>query len=69
MLKKTGGVVGMANVILFLNSFFSYLLVFAIIVALVIVACILGVKWRKSADAKNGGSDRPVMPDTVDLKE
>ena len=65
MLKKTGGVVGMANVILF----FSYLLVFAIIVALVIVACILGVKWRKSADAKNGGTGRPVMPDTVDLKE
>ena len=54
----------MANVILFLNSFFSYLLVFAII-----VACILGVKWRKSADAKNGGTGRPVMPDTVDLKE
>ena len=58
MLKKTGGVVGMANVILFLNSFFSYLLVFAIIVALVIVACILGVKWIKSEDAKNGGTGR-----------
>ncbi len=59
----------MANVILFLNSFFSYLLVFVIIVALVIVACILGVKWRKSSDAKNGGAGRPVMPDNVDLKE
>ncbi len=59
----------MANVILFLNSFFSYLLVFVIIVALVIVACVLGAKWRKSSDAKNGGTGSPVLPDTVDLKE
>ena len=42
----------MTNLILFLNSFFSYLLLFVIIVALVIVACIIGVKWRKSKDAK-----------------
>lgn len=42
----------MTNLILFLNSFFSYLLLFVIIVALVIIACIIGVKWRKSKDAK-----------------
>lgn len=59
----------MTNVILFLNSFFSYLLLFVMIVALVIVACILGVKWRKSSDTKNGGAGKPVMPDTVELKE
>lgn len=59
----------MTNIILFFNSFFSYLLLFAIIVALVIVASILGVKWRKSSDAKNGGARKPVMPDTVSLKE
>ena len=42
----------MTNLILFVNAFLSYLLVFVLIVALVIVACIIGVKWRKSKDAK-----------------
>lgn len=42
----------MTNLILFLNSFLSYLLLFALIVVLVIVACVIGVKWRKSKDAK-----------------
>lgn len=50
----------MTNLILFVNAFLSYLLVFVLIVALVIVACIIGVKWRKSKDAKaaaGGGTD------------
>lgn len=50
----------MSNLILFLNSFLSYLLLFVLIIALVIVACIIGVKWRKSKDAKlalSGGAD------------
>ena len=42
----------MTNLILFINSFLSYLLLFALIVVLVIVACVIGVKWRKSKDAK-----------------
>ncbi|MCM1267445.1 MAG: hypothetical protein NC302_06030 [Bacteroidales bacterium] len=42
----------MTNLILFLNAFFSYLLVFVLIIALVIVASVIGVKWRKSKDAK-----------------
>ena len=42
----------MTNLILFINSFLSYLLLFVLIIALVIVACIIGVKWRKSKDAK-----------------
>lgn len=42
----------MNSLILFLNSFFSYLLLFVLIVALVIIACIIGVKWRKSKDQK-----------------
>lgn len=42
----------MTNLILFVNSFLSYLLCFLLIVALVIVACIIGAKWRKSKDAK-----------------
>lgn len=50
----------MANLILFLNSFFSYLLLFIIIVALVIAACVIGAKWRKSKDQKlalSGGGE------------
>lgn len=42
----------MTNLILFVNAFLSYLLCFLLIVALVIVACVIGVKWRKSKDAK-----------------
>ena len=42
----------MGNLILFFNAFLSYLLLFVIIVALVIIACVIGVKWRKSKDAK-----------------
>lgn len=58
----------MGNLILFINSFLSYLLVFAIIAVLVIIACILGVKWRKSSDAKKtGGVEQPVMPDEVEV--
>lgn len=42
----------MSNLILFVNAFLSYLLVFLFIIAVVVVACIIGVKWRKSKDAK-----------------
>ncbi len=60
----------MTNLILFINSFLSYLLVFVLIVVLVVIACILGAKWRKSADAKQaGGAEKPVMPDNVDVNE
>lgn len=42
----------MNNLILFLNSFLSYLLLFVIMIALVVIACIIGVKMRKSKDAR-----------------
>ncbi|MDE7131545.1 MAG: hypothetical protein K2O65_07065 [Lachnospiraceae bacterium] len=42
----------MTNLILFVNAFLSYLLIFVLIVALVVVACIIGVKCWKSKDAK-----------------
>ncbi|MEG1847411.1 MAG: hypothetical protein RRX92_04515 [Lachnospiraceae bacterium] len=42
----------MNQLILFVNSFLSYLLVFAIVVVLLIVGCTIGIKWRKSKDAK-----------------
>lgn len=53
----------MTNLILFINSFLSYLLLFALIVALVIVACVIGVKWRKSKDAKAASE---TQADTAD---
>ena len=43
----------MTNLILFVNAFLSYLLVFVFIVAVVVVACVFGVKWRNSKDAKS----------------
>lgn len=43
----------MGNLILFLNSFFSYLLLFVLITVLVIIACVIGAKLRKSKDMKN----------------
>ena len=42
----------MTNLILFVNAFLSYLLLFVLVVALAIVACIIGVKLRKNKDAK-----------------
>lgn len=42
----------MTNLILFINAFLSYFVLFAFIVVLVVVACVIGVKWRKSKDAK-----------------
>ncbi|MBD5466461.1 MAG: hypothetical protein HDR22_11755 [Lachnospiraceae bacterium] len=42
----------MNNLILFLNSFLSYLLLFVIMIALVVIACIIGVKMRKSKDVR-----------------
>ncbi len=42
----------MNNLILFLNSFLSYLLVFIIIIAVVLLAVFIGIKLRKNSDAK-----------------
>lgn len=50
--NKTGRGKQMANLILFLNAFLSYLLLFVLIIAVAAVACVIGVKWRKSKDAK-----------------
>ena len=47
----------MTNLILFVNSFLSYLLLFVLIVALVIVACVIGVKWRKSMETPADRAD------------
>lgn len=43
----------MDNLILFLNSFMSYLLLFLICVAVIIIAVLIGIKLRKNKDAKD----------------
>lgn len=45
----------MNNLILFVNSFLSYLLVMAVIVVLAGVGLFIGIKARKSKDAKESG--------------
>lgn len=56
----------MANVAAFFGYFVSYLILFLVFVALAVIACMIGVKWRKAKDAKTalaegseleGGSD------------
>lgn len=60
----------MNNLILFINSFLSYLLLFVLIAVLVVIACVLGVKWRKSLDAKQAkGAEYPTMPETVNTRK
>lgn len=42
----------MNNLILFTNTFLSYLVVMAVIVIVAFVAMVIGIKWRKAKDAK-----------------
>lgn len=42
----------MNSFVLFVNAFLSYLLLFIFIVVLVIIACVIGAKWRISKDKK-----------------
>ncbi|MBQ8946792.1 MAG: hypothetical protein IJ058_08280 [Lachnospiraceae bacterium] len=46
----------MNNLILFLNSFLSYLLLFVICVAVIIIAVLLGIRLRKNKDARESGA-------------
>ena len=48
----------MSNVIAFLNSFLSYLLLMAIIVVIAGVAIFIGIKTRKSKDAKAANTEK-----------
>lgn len=47
----------MENLVLFINSFLSYLLVFIVAVAVIIVAILIGVKLRKNKNAKDANTD------------
>lgn len=42
----------MTNLILFVNSFLSYLLVMAVVVVLCGIAIFIGIRLRKNKDAK-----------------
>ena len=48
---------------LFGVNFLAYAIVFVIVAALVVAACFVGIKWRKSKDAKaalNGGAAEEI---------
>lgn len=42
----------MENLIAFFNMFFSYLLLFGLIVVLAVIACLIGIRLRKRKDRK-----------------
>ncbi|MFI3211784.1 MAG: hypothetical protein R3Y24_00425 [Eubacteriales bacterium] len=42
----------MDNLILFINSFLSYLLVFVVVVSLIVIAVKIGIITRKKQDTK-----------------
>ncbi len=46
------GECNMENVTAFFGYFISYLILFAVFVALTVTACVTGIKWRKAKDAK-----------------
>lgn len=50
----------MQNLILFINSFLSYLLVFFVAVALIIIASLLGIYLRKRSDKANAETEESV---------
>lgn len=53
--ERLGGKMG--NLILFVNTFLSYLLLMAIIVALCAVAIFIGIKLRKNKNKQLAGQD------------
>ena len=44
----------MSNFVLFFNSFFSYLLLMAVVVVIAGVAVFLGIKMRKNKNSQSG---------------
>lgn len=42
----------MVNLSAFLGYFVSYFILFAVFVVLAVIACMIGIKWRKAKDAK-----------------
>ena len=50
----------MGNLIEFLRVFFSYLMVFAVYVAIAAVGIFVGIKWRKSKNKKEVSEEAAV---------
>ena len=44
----------MNNLILFLNAFLSYAFAFIVVIALILVACFIGINLRKRKNASEG---------------
>lgn len=44
----------MNNLILFLNAFLSYAFAFIVVIALIVVACFIGIGMRKKKNAAEG---------------
>ena len=57
------------SLILFINAFLSYLLLFILIAALVVIACVLGAKWRKSKDQKLAATQDDALEQSVSGSE
>ena len=53
----------MESFILFFNSFISYLLLYFISIALIIVAVILGIRYRKYKDKKAAAEETAEVSD------
>lgn len=58
------GLVNMNNLILFFNSFLSYLLVFVVIVLLVAVAVFIGITMRKKKNLQLAAEEENVAAET-----
>lgn len=51
----------MNNLVLFLNGFLSYLLVYVVFAVGIVVAVIAGIKFRKSKNAKEAVATEDVV--------
>ncbi len=58
----------MVNLMLFLSSLIHYLWLFGITVILILTACFIGVKWRKSKDAKIAMQDTMTNETSAEAK-
>lgn len=59
----------MGNLMLFLSSLIHYLWVFGITVILILTACFIGVKWRKSKDVKIAMQDTITNETSAEAKQ
>ncbi len=53
------------NIIRFINSFLSYLLVVAVVIIVASIAVFIGIKWRKTKDAKNALESTEEVSDSI----